>query len=109
MGSILVNSAGGAVLKPVIGMLGYSLAFALPFTLFAIFPQWLSSLPKSGGWLNSVKVVLGFMELALALEFLSIPDRSYTWGIMSRYSSLSLGHVIFGCMGFLIFGKKLFY
>ena len=105
VGSILVNSAGGAVLKPVIGMLGYSLAFALPFTLFAIFPQWLSSLPKSGGWLNSVKVVLGFIELAFALKFLSIPDLSYHWGILNRDIYLSLWIVIFALMGFYLLGR----
>ncbi len=105
VGSILVNSAGGAVLKPVIGMLGYSLAFALPFTLFAIFPQWLSSLPKSGGWLNSVKVVLGFIELAFALKFLSIPDLSYHWGILNRDIYLALWIVIFALMGFYLLGR----
>lgn len=105
VGSILVNSAGGAVLKPVIGMLGYSLAFALPFTLFAIFPQWLSSLPKSGGWLNSVKVVLGFIELAFALKFLSIPDLSYHWGILNRDIYLALWIVIFALMGLYLLGR----
>ncbi len=105
VGSILVNSAGGAVLKPVIGMLGYSLAFALPFTLFAIFPQWLSSLPKSGGWLNSVKVVLGFIELAFALKFLSIPDLSYHWGILNRDIYLALWIVIFAMMGLYLLGR----
>jgi len=84
VGSILVESAGGKVIKPVAGMFAFSLAFALPFSLFAIFPQWLSSLPKSGGWLNSVKVVLGFLELALALKFLSIADQVYHWGILDR-------------------------
>jgi thiol:disulfide interchange protein DsbD len=70
VGSILVQSAGGAVLKPIVGMLGYSLAFAMPFSLFAIFPQWLSGLPISGGWLNSVKVVLGFLALAYVIQYL---------------------------------------
>jgi len=69
VGAILVQSAGGQVLKPIVGMFGFSLAFALPFTLFALFPAWLNNLPKSGGWLNSVKVVLGFLELALGLKF----------------------------------------
>jgi len=105
VGTILVNSAGGAVLKPIIGMLGYSLAFALPFTLFAIFPQWLSSLPKSGGWLNSVKVVLGFLELAFAFKFFSIPDLAYHWGILNRDIYLALWIVIFGMMGFYLLGK----
>ena len=79
VGAILVESAGGAVLKPIVGMFGFALAFALPFTLFALFPGWLSNLPKSGGWLNSVKVVLGFLELALGLKFLSIADQTYHW------------------------------
>jgi thiol:disulfide interchange protein DsbD len=105
VGSILVESAGGAVLKPIIGMLGYSLAFALPFTLFAIFPQWLSSLPKSGGWLNSVKVVLGFLELAFALKFLSIADLAYHWRILDREVYLAAWIVIFSLMGFYLLGK----
>ena len=105
VGSILVQSAGGAVLKPIIGMLGYSLAFALPFTLFAIFPQWLSSLPKSGGWLNSVKVVLGFLELAFALKFLSIADLAYHWRILDREVYLAAWIVIFTLMGFYLLGK----
>ena len=84
VGAILVESAGGMVIKPIVGMLGFSLAFALPFTLFALFPQWLTNLPKSGGWLNSVKVVLGFIELALGLKFLSIADQTYHWRILDR-------------------------
>jgi len=83
-GSILVMSAQGEVIKPVLGMFAFSLAFALPFTLFAIFPSLLSSLPKSGGWLNTVKVVLGFIELALAFKFLSVADQVYHWGILDR-------------------------
>jgi thiol:disulfide interchange protein len=79
VGSLLVASAGGAVVKPIVGMAAFSSAFAIPFTLFALFPQWLKSLPKSGGWLNTVKVVLGFLELALALKFLSIADQVYHW------------------------------
>jgi len=74
VGSILVSSAGGEFLKPIVGMFAFSLAFAIPFTLFAFFPNWLKSLPKSGGWLNTVKVVLGFIEIALAFKFLSIAD-----------------------------------
>jgi len=105
VGSILVESAGGAVLKPIIGMLGYSLAFALPFTLFAIFPQWLSGLPKSGGWLNSVKVVLGFLELAFALKFLSIADLAYHWHLLDREVYLAAWIVIFSLMGFYLLGK----
>ncbi len=105
VGSILVQSAGGQVMKPIIGMLGYSLAFALPFALFAIFPQWLSSLPKSGGWLNAVKVVLGFLELALALKFLSIADQAYHWGILDREVYLAAWIVIFSLIGFYLLGK----
>ena len=105
VGSILVQSAGGEVIKPIVGMLGYSLAFALPFTLFAIFPQWLSSLPKSGGWLNSVKVLLGFLELAFALKFLSIADQAYHWHILDREVYLAFWIVIFSMMGFYLLGK----
>lgn len=105
VGSILVQSAGGAVLKPIVGMLGYSLAFALPFSLFAIFPQWLSGLPKSGGWLNSVKVVLGFLELAFALKFLSIADLAYHWHLLDREIYLAAWIVIFSLMGFYLLGK----
>jgi len=105
VGTILVESAGGQILKPIIGMLGFSLAFALPFTLFAFFPQWLNKLPKSGGWLNSVKVVLGFLELALGLKFLSIADQTYHWGILDREIYLALWIVIFTLMGFYLLGK----
>lgn len=83
-GSILVMSAQGEVIKPILGMFAFSLAFALPFTLFAVFPSLLSSLPKSGGWLNTVKVVLGFVEFALAFKFLSVADQVYHWGILDR-------------------------
>lgn len=105
VGSILVQSAGGEVLKPIVGMFGFSLAFALPFGLFAVFPQWLSSLPKSGGWLNSVKVVLGFIELAFALKFLSIADQAYHWHILDREVYLAFWIVIFSLIGFYLLGK----
>lgn len=105
VGSILVQSAGGQVLKPIIGMFGYSLAFALPFTLFAIFPQWLSNLPKSGGWLNSVKVVLGFIELAFALKFFSVADQAYHWRLLDREVYLAAWIVIFTLIGFYLLGK----
>ncbi|MFC5271424.1 protein-disulfide reductase DsbD family protein [Adhaeribacter terreus] len=105
VGSILIASASGDILKPTIGMFAYSLAFALPFTLFAIFPSWLSGLPKSGGWLNSVKVVLGFIELALALKFLSIADQVYHWNLLNRDVYLALWIVIFALMGFYLLGK----
>lgn len=108
VGAILVQSAGGAVLKPIVGMFGFSMAFALPFTLFALFPGWLNSLPKSGGWLNSVKVVLGFLELALGLKFLSIADQTYHWGILDREVYLALWIVIFLLLGFYLLGKLKF-
>jgi thiol:disulfide interchange protein len=105
VGTILVESVGGQILKPIIGMLGFSLAFAIPFTLFALFPQWLNKLPKSGGWLNTVKVVLGFIELAFALKFLNIPDQTYHWGILDREVYLGFWIVIFTMMGFYLLGK----
>jgi len=105
VGAILVESAGGQLLKPIVGMSGFALAFALPFTLFAIFPQWLSNLPKSGGWLNSVKVVLGFIELALGLKFLSVADQTYHWGILSRETYIVIWVIIFFLMGLYLIGK----
>ena len=108
VGAILVESAGGQILKPIIGMFGFSLAFALPFTLFALFPGWLNNLPKSGGWLNSVKVVLGFLELALGLKFLSVADQTYHWGILDREVYLALWIVIFTLLGFYLLGKLKF-
>jgi thiol:disulfide interchange protein len=105
VGAILVESAGGQVLKPIIGMFGFSLAFALPFALFAFFPSWLASMPKSGGWLNSVKVVLAFLELALGLKFLSIADQTYHWHILDREVYLSFWIVIFTMLGFYLLGK----
>ena len=105
VGAILVESAGGQVLKPIVGMFGFSLAFALPFTLFALFPQWMERLPKSGGWLNSVKVVLGFIELALGLKFLSVADQTYHWGILDREVYLALWIVISLLLGFYLLGK----
>jgi len=105
VGSILVESFGGQVVKPIMGMFAFSLAFAIPFTLFAIFPEWLSSLPKSGGWLNSVKVVLGFLELALGLKFLSVADQAYHWGLLDREIYLALWIVIFSMLGFYLLGK----
>ncbi|MEJ2005128.1 MAG: dipeptidase [Cyclobacteriaceae bacterium] len=105
VGSILVASAGGEVLKPVLGMFAFAAAFAIPFTLFAIFPGLLNNLPKSGGWLNSVKVVLGFIELALAFKFLSIADQAYHWGILDRDINIAIWIVIFTLMGFYLLGK----
>ena len=105
VGSVLIESAQGEILKPIIGMLGFSLSFAIPFTLFAIFPEWMKSLPKSGGWLNSVKVVLGFLELALGIKFLSIADQAYHWGILDREVYLAIWIVIFFLMGIYLLGK----
>ena len=105
VGTVLTLAAQGSFTKPIVGMVGFSLALALPFTLFAIFPQWLKSLPKSGGWLNSVKVMLGFLELALGLKFLSVADLSYHWGILDREIYLAAWIVIGTLMGFYILGK----
>lgn len=101
-------AAGGETLKPVTGMFAYSLAFALPFTLFAAFPSWLRNLPKSGGWLNSVKVCLGFIELALALKFLSVADQAYHWNILDREIYLAIWIVLFTLLGFYLLGKLKF-
>lgn len=108
VGAILVASAGGEVLMPIVGMLGFSTAFALPFTLFAIFPGWLNKMPKSGGWLNSVKVVLGFIEVALGFKFLSIADQTYHWGILDREVYLAIWIVVFALMGLYLLGKLKF-
>ncbi|MBS1486175.1 MAG: thioredoxin family protein [Bacteroidetes bacterium] len=99
VGSILVSSAGGELLKPVVGMFAFSLAFAIPFTVFAFFPNWLKSLPKSGGWLNTVKVVLGFVEIALAFKFLSIADQAFHWRILDREVNLAIWIVIATLIG----------
>lgn len=108
VGAILVESAGGAILEPIIGMLGFSLAFALPFTLLALFPQWLNNMPKSGGWLNSVKVVLGFVELGLGLKFLSIADQTYHWGILDREVYIAIWIVLAALLGMYLLGKLRF-
>lgn len=99
VGSILVSSAGGEFIKPIIGMFAFALAFAIPFTLFAFFPGWLKSLPKSGGWLNTVKVVLGFIEIALAFKFLSIADQAFHWRILDREVNLAIWIVIVALIG----------
>lgn len=109
IGTLLVQAATtGALLGPAVGMFGFSFALAIPFALFAMFPQLLSSLPKSGGWLNSVKVVLGFLELALALKFLSNVDLAYHWKWFDREVFLVLWIVIFTLMGFYLLGKLRF-
>lgn len=108
VGAILVKSASGQILMPIVGMFGFSLAFALPFTVFALFPGWLQSMPKSGGWLNAVKVVLGFIELALGLKFLSVADQTYHWGLLDREVYLAIWIVIFSLLGFYLLGKLRF-
>ncbi|MDG1098965.1 MAG: cytochrome c biogenesis protein CcdA [Bacteroidia bacterium] len=106
VGTVLVEAAKtNSFGSPIIAMLGFGLAFALPFSLFAIFPSYLKKLPKSGGWLNSVKVCLGFVELALALKFLSVADQTYHWGLLDREVYLSLWIVIFALMGLYLLGK----
>ncbi|MEN5088292.1 cytochrome c biogenesis protein CcdA [Sphingobacterium faecium] len=106
IGTLLVQAAtSGALLGPAVGMFGFSLALAIPFALFALFPSAMKAMPKSGGWLNSVKVVLGFLELAFALKFLSNVDLAYHWNWFDREVFLSLWIVIFGLMGFYLLGK----
>ncbi len=106
IGFLLVQvSTTGSVVAPAIGMLGFALALALPFTLFALFPSWLKSMPKSGGWMNVIKVTLGFLELAFALKFLSVADLAYGWRIMDRETFLALWIVIFALLGFYLLGK----
>ncbi|MGB4654927.1 MAG: thioredoxin family protein [Bacteroidales bacterium] len=105
VGVVVVQAVGGQIIKPIVGMLGFSLAFAIPFTLLAYFPSWLEKLPKSGGWLNTVKVVIGFIELAFAIKFLSVPDLTYHWGILDREIYIGLWIVIFTMMGFYLLGK----
>ncbi|NQZ75782.1 MAG: thioredoxin family protein [Ekhidna sp.] len=106
VGTALINTlSGGSILEGTAAMFGFSLAFAIPFTGFAIFPAWLKSMPQSGGWLNSVKVVLGFLELALALKFLSVADLAYHWGILDREVFISLWISIFGLLGLYLIGK----
>lgn len=105
VGTILIKSTQGEIWEPIITMLAFSAAFALPFTIFAFVPSLLKNLPKSGGWLNSVKVVLGFLELALGLKFLSVADQIYGWGILDREVYLALWIVIFTLLGFYLLGK----
>ena len=99
-----VSTSGGSALAPTIGMLGFAVALALPFTLFALFPTWLKSAPKSGGWLNMVKVVLGFLELAFALKFLSVADLAYGWHLLDRETFLALWIVLFALLGVYLLG-----
>ena len=106
IGFLLVQvSTTGSVVAPAIGMLGFAIALALPFTLFALFPSWLKSMPKSGGWMNVIKVTLGFLELAFALKFLSVADLAYGWRILDRETFLALWIVLFALLGFYLLGK----
>ena len=106
IGFLLVQvSTTGNVIAPAVGMLGFAIALALPFTLFALFPSWLKSMPKSGGWMNIIKVTLGFLELAFALKFLSVADLAYGWRILDRETFLALWIVLFALLGFYLLGK----
>ncbi|TRX72163.1 cytochrome c biogenesis protein CcdA [Carboxylicivirga sp. M1479] len=105
VGALLVKAATGGYMGPIVGMLGFSSALALPFAFFAAFPGYLNSLPKSGGWLNSVKVILGFLELAFAFKFLSIADMTMGWHILEREVFIAIWIAIFGAMGFYLLGK----
>ncbi|RXK50976.1 disulfide bond formation protein DsbD [Aquirufa rosea] len=104
-GSILIAASQGAFVKPIVGMLGFSLAFAIPFTLFAVFPGFMQKLPKSGNWMNEVKVVLGFLEIALAFKFLSVADQVYHWHLLDREIFLAIWIAIFSALTLYLFGK----
>ena len=108
VGTVLIKSTSGEFWTPMVTMLAFSIAFALPFTLLALFPSLLKSLPKSGGWLNSVKVVLGFIEVALGFKFLSVADQTYHWGILDREVYLAIWIVCFTMLGFYLLGKLRF-
>ncbi|MBR4052094.1 MAG: thioredoxin family protein [Alistipes sp.] len=108
VGSVLIKSTAGEFWTPILTMLAFSIAFALPFTIFAFFPSMLKNLPKSGGWLNSVKVVIGFIEVALGLKFLSVADQVYHWGILDREIYLAIWIVVFTLLGFYLLGKLKF-
>lgn len=106
IGLLLVEiSTSGNIVAPAVGMLGFAVALALPFTLFAMFPSWLKSMPKSGNWMNVIKVTLGFLELAFALKFLSVADLAYGWHILDRETFLALWIMIFALLGFYLLGK----
>ncbi len=104
-GAVALNAAGGSFLKPIIGMLGFSLGIAVPFTIFALFPGLLKKLPKSGGWMNTLKVILAFVELAFALKFINVPDQTYHWGILDREVYLAFWIVLFSLLGLYLLGK----
>lgn len=108
VGTVLIKSTQGEFWAPMVTMLAFSVAFALPFTIFALFPSLLKKLPKSGGWLNSVKVVLGFIEIALGLKFLSVADQTYHWGLLDREVYLAIWIVVFTLLGLYLLGKLRF-
>ena len=108
VGSVLIKSTSGEVWSPIVTMLAFSTAFALPFTIFAFFPSLLKKLPKSGGWLNSVKVVLGFVEVALGFKFLSVADQVYHWNLLDREVYLAIWIVVFSLLGLYLLGKLKF-
>lgn len=108
VGTVLIKSTQGEFWAPMVTMLAFSVAFALPFTIFALFPSLLKKLPKSGGWLNSVKVVLGFIEIALGLKFLSVADQTYHWGLLDREIYLAIWIVVFSLLGLYLLGKLRF-
>ena len=108
VGAILIEAAGGLALKPVIGMFGFGLAFSIPFMILALFPSWLGNLPKSGGWLNSVKIVMAFIILAFSLKFLVSADQTYHWELISRNTFLAIWIVLFTMLGFYLLGKLRF-
>ncbi len=105
VGSVLIKATQGEFWEPMVAMLAFSIAFALPFTILAFFPSLLKNLPKSGGWLNSVKVVLGFIEVALGFKFLSVADQTYHWGLLDREVYLAIWIVVFTLLGFYLLGK----
>lgn len=107
-GTVAISAVGGEVIRPIVGMLGFSLAFAIPFTFFAFFPKMMNKLPKSGGWLNSVKVCLAFVELAFALKFINTPDEVYGWRLLDREIYLAAWIVIFTMLGLYLLGKLRF-
>lgn len=104
-GAVALNAAGGSFFKPIIGMLGFSLGIAVPFTLFALFPGLLKKTPKSGSWMNTLKVILAFIELAFALKFINVPDQTYHWGILDREIYLAFWIVLFSLLGLYLLGK----
>ena len=108
VGSAIIGATAGDFWAPILTMLVFSITFALPFTLFAMFPSLLKNLPKSGGWLNSVKVVLGFIEVALGFKFLSVADQTYHWGLLDREVYLAIWIVTFALLGFYLLGKLRF-